>query len=313
MIRSSAALGAALLLVAAAPVSGLDLPLPNGARALFEQTSPLDSYELPTAAFDGADVPARRLEGQVTRKSWRIGDPSLTTLQILDPLRDALTDAGFALEFECADSDCGGFDFRFGTEVIPAPDMHVNIRDFRFVSATREGDAAVSLLVSRGRNTAHVQMVRVERGLSRPRSAQTPPPSPTAAAGVETPDRTFLETLVADGHIVLGDLVFASGSSRLASGTYASLARIAAYLAQTPGVKIALVGHTDSIGTLERNIALSKRRAASVRDRLIKAHGVDPARIEAEGMGYLSPIASNLSPDGRRANRRVEAILLTPR
>ena len=44
---------------------------------------------------------------------------------------------------------------------------------------------------------------------------------------------------------------------------------------------------------------------------IAEAYGIDPARVQAEGMGYLAPIASNLSPAGREANRRVEAILLS--
>jgi outer membrane protein OmpA-like peptidoglycan-associated protein len=71
-----------------------------------------------------------------------------------------------------------------------------------------------------------------------------------------------------------------------------------------------LVGHTDSVGGLSGNIALSKRRAQSVRQRLIDTHGVDPSRLDAEGMGYLSPAASHLTPEGREANRRVEVIVL---
>ena len=48
-----------------------------------------------------------------------------------------------------------------------------------------------------------------------------------------------------------------------------------------------------------------------MRARLISEYGIDPARIEAEGMGYLAPVASNLTEAGRQANRRVEAILLS--
>jgi OOP family OmpA-OmpF porin len=73
---------------------------------------------------------------------------------------------------------------------------------------------------------------------------------------------------------------------------------------------VALVGHTDAQGTLDNNIALSKKRATSVLNRLVEKHGVDANQLTAEGMGYLSPIASNLSAEGREANRRVEAVLL---
>lgn len=48
------------------------------------------------------------------------------------PLRDQLIEAGYDVVLDCDQNTCGGFDFRFGTEVLPAPDMYVNIRAFRF-------------------------------------------------------------------------------------------------------------------------------------------------------------------------------------
>ena len=89
-----------------------------------------------------------------------------------------------------------------------------------------------------------------------------------------------------------------------------SLQALAAFLRADPARRVTLVGHTDTVGALDRNIALSKRRAASVLERLVSAHGVPRAQIAAEGMGYLAPIASNLTPEGREANRRVEVVLL---
>jgi OOP family OmpA-OmpF porin len=75
-------------------------------------------------------------------------------------------------------------------------------------------------------------------------------------------------------------------------------------------LRVALVGHTDATGSLDANIALSRKRAASVKDRLVRAYGIAVSRLDAEGMGYLAPIASNLTQAGRDANRRVEAVLL---
>jgi len=90
-----------------------------------------------------------------------------------------------------------------------------------------------------------------------------------------------------------------------------ALERLAAFLKDQPTVRIALVGHTDSVGSLQPNIALSRSRAAAVRDRLIEIYDIPPAQIEAEGMGYLAPVASNLTAQGREDNRRVEAVLLS--
>lgn len=282
------------------PAAALDMP--QGARALAERVNPYDSYALPIGPYNGETVPSLNVEGRVERLTWRVDGGSATPLQLLAPLRDQLEGDGWDILLDCRDIECGGFDFRFGIEVVPAPDMQVDIRDYRFLSAMR-GDDAIGLLVSGGRSAAYIQMIRVRgNGAAAPTSpAPPPPPRPDGLTGA----------LLDQGHAVLGDLAFETGAARLGNGDFASLQALAAFLAENPKARIAVVGHTDSVGSLADNIALSRARARAVRDRLIEAHGADPDRIEAEGMGYLAPRASNLTPEGREANRRVEAVLLS--
>ena len=109
---------------------------------------------------------------------------------------------------------------------------------------------------------------------------------------------------------MLADLDFGTGAAALGAGPFASLAALAEYLKADPARRIALVGHTDTVGGYDANLALSRRRARAVMDRLAKAHGVPPAQMEAEGIAYLAPRASNTARAGREANRRVEAVLL---
>ena len=59
----------------------------------------------------------------------------------------------------------------------------------------------------------------------------------------------------------------------------------------------------------QRWVAGADSRAGSVLERLVSAHGVSRRQLDAQGMGYLAPIASNLTPQGREANRRVEVII----
>ncbi|MFV0513011.1 MAG: hypothetical protein ACK5MY_05175 [Jhaorihella sp.] len=157
MIRATLALSA--LLVAPSALTA-EQGLPQGARLLSDWSSPLDSYELPMAAFTGSAVPSRRFEGRLERRTWRIPGSPGTTLQILAPLREQIGADGYEIVFECADTECGGFDFRFAVDVAPAPDMYVNLRDFRFLSAIRGEDSALSLLVSVSPTAAYVQEIR---------------------------------------------------------------------------------------------------------------------------------------------------------
>ncbi|SFT56511.1 OmpA family protein [Sedimentitalea nanhaiensis] len=286
-----------------------DLSLPATARQLANRVSPLDSYALPVGPYDGKSVPSRQFEGRIERQTWRIDGAAQTTLQLLQPLRDQVTAAGFDLMFECRDRDCGGFDFRFETEVVPAPDMQVDIRNFRFLSAVRDPDQAISLLVSRSRTAAYIQIIRVVPIGDTPLAVVPGEGVVSAPTGTDPTDP--IAGLMAQGHVILRDLDFATGADALGAGPYASLDRLAEHLRDNPGLRIALVGHTDSAGALDTNITLSKRRAEAVRVRLIRDYGITPARIEAEGMGYLAPVASNLTPEGRETNRRVEAIVLS--
>ena len=70
---------------------------------------------------------------------------------------------------------------------------------------------------------------------------------------------------------------------------------------------IIAVGHTDSVGTDAYNQKLSERRAAAVRDVLVKQYGVSASRVSSVGYGESRPVADNATEAGRAVNRRVEA------
>jgi len=210
------------------PASAAEVTLPSNARLLGDRISPLGSYALPVGVFGDGKVPVQRLEGKIERQSWRLDGASQTTLQVLAPLRGQLLAAGYDIVFECRDFDCGGFDFRFGTEVIPAPDMHVNIRDYRFLSAMRGDDESLGLLVSRAGNSTYIQVIHTAAaGQNRPITA----PKARPDLPVQSPGSDGLaDELQAAGHVVLADLVFETGSAQLGKGPFASLQHLAGFL-----------------------------------------------------------------------------------
>ncbi len=73
-------------------------------------------------------------------------------------------------------------------------------------------------------------------------------------------------------------------------------------------LKIAVVGHTDNVGNHKDNMRLSKRRANAVVAELVKNYGIDSSRLLAAGAGFLAPISSNETKEGRALNRRVELV-----
>ncbi|HSG89555.1 MAG TPA: OmpA family protein [Pseudomonadales bacterium] len=106
-------------------------------------------------------------------------------------------------------------------------------------------------------------------------------------------------------------LEFDYDSSKLRPQHYAEIERVAEFMRDHPDTSAQLEGHTDSRGTEAYNLALSERRAYSVRDYLIDEADIDPRRITAVGYGEARPTASNDTDDGRQRNRRVEAVIET--
>jgi len=81
-------------------------------------------------------------------------------------------------------------------------------------------------------------------------------------------------------------------------------------LNENPDVRIRIDGHTDSDGDDAKNLDLSKRRAASVKNMLVSDFSVAAARIETNGLGETKPVAQNSTSEGKAQNRRVEFIKL---
>jgi outer membrane protein OmpA-like peptidoglycan-associated protein len=104
------------------------------------------------------------------------------------------------------------------------------------------------------------------------------------------------------------DLLFATDSANLRPDLRSDLNAVAASLLKYPNSRIEVIGHTDNTGTAAYNQDLSQRRASSVAS-VLRDNGVPGARIAAYGRGEDQPVASNLTPEGRAANRRVEIII----
>lgn len=293
--------------LASTPATALELEFPVSATLGFEVQETHGSYALPVGSWSNGTIPVSVQEGAVVQQAWRLSGTELTTMQILDALRSQLVEAGFDIAFECDSTACGGFDFRFGTDILPEPDMHVDLGDFRFLSAKTD-EEAVSLVISRSANSGFVQLIHVgPEGVAAPQLTSSTKTIPVATDPESV--QGFGQQLEQSGSVVLEDLSFETGTSTLGGDNYSSVAALADYLQLNPNRKVALVGHTDAVGSLDGNIALSRRRAQAVVDLLTQQFGIAQSRLEAQGMGYLAPRSTNLTPDGREANRRVEVIL----
>jgi OOP family OmpA-OmpF porin len=279
----------------AQPGAAVSLQLPDGATARSKRETAMGTYALPVGPFSAAGIPLRLKEGHILRRTWHLQSDA-TVLQVLDVLRRQLVEQGYEILFQCETRQCGGFDFRFGIEVVPAPDMVVSLSDYHFLAAQKpassvtgaeaadaaEATQVVSLLVSRSGTVTYMQLIEVTPEKQAPLALVTSETSPPALPlQGQTQTASGLEKLLEQqGHVVLDGVAFGTGGEAL-------------------------------VGGLEDNKSLSLRRAQVVKETLVQAYGVAEARIAVAGAGYMAPIASNLTAAGREQNRRVEVVLLS--
>ena len=177
----------------------------------------------------------------------------------------------------------GGFDFRFNTRVMSAPNMYVDLFDFRYLTGRikgpqMKGPEYISVIVSRAGEAGYVQIIHVTPEGETETAPDTTLPPDTPAPEANQP---LTQALEMRGHVILHDLEFNTGSATLGAGPFATLEALAAYLLADKTRRVALVGHTDAVGKLDRNITLSKHRAASVLERMVTEYAVIGSVIAA--------------------------------
>ena len=317
-MRAAAALFLAVLAMAPAPVMAQALDFPSSAALVEQRRIDAAQAKFPVGPYKDDTVPFATQSGTLQSQVWKIREPSLSTNQIAVLLRDQLQRQSYEIVLDCRDDDCGGYDFRYALDLIPEPVMHVDLGDFRYLTALNEGPEGeqdyLGLMISRTPTGVVLQLdTLVDPASATPVVAVPEPDAPASPAAPTSRSSDVESALTTEGRLSLDDLSFPTGSSELSQGQYDSLTKLAAFLKTHPDQTVALVGHTDAVGSLAANVALSKRRAGSVLERLATSYGVPRQQMEAEGVGYLSPRASNLTEEGRRTNRRVEVILTSTR
>jgi OmpA-OmpF porin, OOP family len=243
----------------------------------------------------GVDNAARaletqRLEGRLTR--IRYNNPSgRSTFEIIRNYRAALESRGFRPDWECnGRAECGttwGWSRTNGLNVGVGGD----VRYFTGKLSWNDVDAYVSVGVNPHYTWVHVlESTPMDTGMVQV-SADA------LAAGLE-----------ADGRIELQGIYFDTGQASLRPESNAAIEQVAQLLRQQPGLQLRVVGHTDSSGDFQANVNLSQERAEAVRLALVGSHGIDAARLTAQGVGPSVPVASNDTEEGRARNRRVELV-----
>ncbi|WP_103257373.1 OmpA family protein [Tabrizicola aquatica] len=245
-----------------------------------------------TGFADGA-VLAEPFEGRVSLRRYE-NPPEKSTLEILENYRQALEAEGLVIDWTCTSrSECGnqsdgGWRGRNG--------MNLGIgSDVRYLTGTMTFEGAV-VHVSVGVETKnhYVQVLQADA---------------MATGQVTVTDAEAMAAAIdAEGRIALDNIYFDFGSALLLPESDAALSEIGRLLADRPDLQVYVVGHTDSVGTLEANLALSRDRAQAVVTALETRFAVAGGRAVPAGVGPLAPVASNGTDAGRALNRRVEIV-----
>jgi outer membrane protein OmpA-like peptidoglycan-associated protein len=257
---------------------------------------------------EGNRVPSKKelQEGKITRILYR-GPEDRTTLEILRNYRSALEGAGFQLLYTCSDKECGRL-FHWllykGKKITTtktsgqAFDVPKDIRYIAAKKTTADAVTHVSLLVA-------IDSIWTKKPVTLLEIIE----SKAMDTGMVTVNADAMaKGIEATGHIAIYGLYFDIGSANITQESDSTLEEIDRLLKASPSLNLLVVGHTDSQGGYDNNIDLSQRRAAAVVKALVDQFGVSPKRLTAAGVGYLSPVASNDTAEGRAKNRRVELV-----
>ncbi len=248
-----------------------------------------DAYQLLTGAVSRqGPSSATSLQGKVTEISYR-NPGARSTLEVLRNYEGELTAAGFEILFTCSNEDCGGRDFNHAVMDYQSG-FAENYRDQRFIAARRtraDSDFAVSLYVVRNTSEGGSRANQIFFQLDVIEGAAME--TGMVDVDAETMAREISET----GSISLYGIHFDTGMTDIKPESESTLAEIATLLRDNAGLLLFVVGHTDNVGAMDYNRDLSLRRAAAVVAALVGEHGVDGARLQAEGVGPLSPVTSN--------------------
>lgn len=130
----------------------------------------------------------------------------------------------------------------------------------------------------------------------------------TARGGVATVDMK-LEKIEVGRDYRVNDIRFATKSAEITGASGYILDNLVAFLKENPKVRIEVQGHTDNVGDMESNMALSRDRSQAV-VAYLTAKGIAAARLTSQGFGPVKPVAANDTEAGRAQNRRTTFVVI---
>ena len=283
-----------------------------------------DIYTLQTSTYKSYDFAGKRrvyaapplqLEGSVTR-IWYEAAGQTSSVELLRNYQNELQSKQFKILYDSSKDPAGkkwpGYFNNFGEAEIRTNRSHYVFRAARdggiYVSSAKlerpEGNVYVQLTALqwdkddttyKARQGAYIAVDIIEEKAMVQNMV-------TVSAG------EMAKAIGATGRVALYGIFFDFNKADIKPESKPALDEIAKLLKNEPALKLYVVGHTDNVGGLEANMALSKNRADAVVRALQKDYGVDPSRLKPHGVAFLAPTAPNTTEEGRAKNRRVELV-----
>lgn len=252
------------------------------------EVNAFDEFDLPTGPNQNGKVSkSEHLEGKVTTFYYRSPE-GRSTLEVFRNYENAFKKAGFTTLFTCKGGQCGEQVGLKGLGYLPYSD---EARYLAVKLPRAEGDVYIGM---------HVQAIDTKFVIVEVKPMET--------GLVKISAEELKKDLFQTGHVAVYEILFDTAKAELKPQSEAALKEITTLLTRNPTLKLHVVGHTDNVGVLPQNLDLSRRRAQAVVTALSTTHKVPAARLHAEGVGPLAPVASNEQEAGRARNRRVELV-----
>jgi OmpA-OmpF porin, OOP family len=260
------------------------------------QVKDFDAARLQASPFkDGKPSGERRVEGRITRLAYR-SNPGPSILEVSRNFETQLAKAGFDPLVACDGDACGGIPFTEAVDALPIPQMWIDGFNYRYYAGRKtEGgrETYATVLVSKNNDEVYAQLVVAVIGAIENRMVD---------AGA------MAQGLREKGHIALYGIYFDTDKAVIKPESRPTLDEIAKLLHGQPQLNVVIVGHTDSQGTYDYNMDLSRRRAEAVSAELVRSYRIATTRLRTAGVGFLAPVGANATDDGRALNRRVELV-----
>jgi OmpA-OmpF porin, OOP family len=321
------------LLFLPAPASAVDLPGSKdnpllrrfmGSEIVAFQAKRYDEFELQTSTFYRYNFATKKREfykpplrpaGRLTR-IWYEAAGDTGSLEVYRNYLNELVAKGFVLLYD-SKRDPAAVKWTNFLAPFGSMDIQTNRSYYVFYAADEKGICVASAKKSRPEGDVYVQLIAVEWGKNDPiykarrgayMAVDIIETQPMVQKMVTVTADEMSQSLNATGKVSLYGIYFDTNKSEIKPESRPALQEIASLLKKQPALKLHVVGHTDNIGGFEFNTGLSKRRADAVVASLVRDFGITPARLTANGVAYLAPVAPNTAEPGRAKNRRVELV-----